>query len=273
MRPHGVGKSRAKIRRQTDGIDRVTEGLAMRWKVASDDANRMPGSAEQCRKMATDKPVPPEDREIRHGSTSPPDLTKRIPCADGVGWHLTTDHRASANDGSSPKHCSVENDAVGANPDIVLHDNAATARLEALLRDRNGGRSDRVVGRCKCAVGGDEHAVPQGQAVSRVNHSPRIDVTMLADGNVARAACRLDLDEGIDHRMRTDDDPCPSDGILDIRERGNLRGGIDQNHCRRPAIRTSRRNASRTYLSVTKQSDAMAGHKPALRPTVRKMDR
>src|SRR4051812_392595 len=116
---------------------------------------------------------------------------------DGVGGDLATYHRAGADDTALAQDGAVQDDAVGADPDIIFYHDATPTGLEALVADQFVARSDLMIGGGEGAVGGDTDMGAEPHAVAGIDHGAGVDDGVAADDDVAAAAGRLDLNESV----------------------------------------------------------------------------
>ena len=117
-------------------------------------------------------------------------------------------------------------DIGGAN--LKLSDGGECARSEPFALWRNpDGLSDalaKLIGEFSDA-----------DAVAAVDHAAGVDRHVFTDDHVALAACGLELDEAVDHRVRPDDQACASQRVLDVGQLRDACHRMDLDHVSAPA--------------------------------------
>jgi hypothetical protein len=94
-----------------------------------------------------------------------------MPCVYNIGFQLAPYHAARANYAASAQNCPIKQDAVRANPNIVLDHDSAAAREETLLADGSIAVFEIVIDRSKCTVRGYRYAVSNVNAVAGVENA------------------------------------------------------------------------------------------------------
>jgi hypothetical protein len=90
---------------------------------------------------------------------------------------------------------SIQNDAISADPDVILYHYSASASLEALLDYPEMPGMELVIDRRERAIRCNQHALADCHTVAGIDHNSGVYIAVAADYDVAGSAGRLDLDE------------------------------------------------------------------------------
>src|SRR5437588_4825765 len=172
---------------------------------------------------------------------------------DRIRLQLSHHQRLRPYDTSSANARAVQQNDVGADPDIVLYDNSAAAGLETLVNDFLVAASKFVVHRGEGAICSDENVFADVDAVSCIDHASGIDVAVAANAYVPRSAGRLDLDEGIDVHAVFDDDACATNRLFDVGEFRDDGGRCDDDQASAPT--------GARFRSATDRIGSVTGHR------------